>query len=233
MSRINEDPGISEPRVFSFEEENTVRLEWDSDELADGYVLYKALDGPVLNFNEIYRGTSCDYIDREGAEGDLYHYSLAKVRGNKEFDKSDSVLGVISQTTCDSYEDNNNTEKATDLVQGILITANIFGFQDSHHSSLVDEDWYRVRVPAGCTANVIINQLFPLASDGAENHFKSYQEGQPAVPVIDGREINIVNGYKEPRDFYLKIFPNPTKFFPNPTAGGTIVSYRIHIDRVY
>lgn len=233
MARIDEDPEVSRPRVISFEEENLVRIEWDDDELADGYILYRAHDGVVLNYEEIYRGSLREYVDSDGSDGLIYHYSLAKVRGEKEFDLSPSSLGVFSVTTGDSLEDNDSREKATLLKQGISITANIYGYQDSFDSFLTDEDWYRIEVPADCTANVIVHQLIPLATDGAENYFKSYLEGQPAVPVTDNREINIVNGYSEPRDFYLKLFPNETKFFPNPVPGGKVVSYRIHIDRIY
>ncbi len=233
LNRPSADPEISEPTVISFSEESTIFVEWDDDILADEYILYRALDGSVLNFQEIYRGIECQYRDTNGNDDYIYHYSLAKVRGLRFFDMSSSAMGVVSVTTDDFYEDNNSKEKASILNQGILITANLYGYQDSFGNYLTDEDWYRISVPAGCTANVIVRQLYPLASDGADNHFKSYQEGQPSVPVVDGRDINIINGSNVNENYYLEIFPNPTKYFPNPDPGGTIVSYQIFIDRVY
>lgn len=233
LNRPSADPEISEPTVISFREESTITVLWDDDLLADEYILYRAHDGIVLNFQEIYRGVACEYSDKSGIDDYIYHYSLAKVRGLKEFELSPANVGVVSVTTDDFYEDNDSKEQATILNQGILITANLYGYQDSFGNYLTDEDWYRITVPAGCTANVIVRQLYPLASDGAENHFKSYQEGQPAVPVIDGRDINIINGSNSDENYHLEIFPNPTKYFSNPDPGGTIVSYQIFIDRVY
>lgn len=232
LSRLTSDPEVSEPAVISFREESTIGIQWDDDVLADGYILYRALDGAILNFLEIYRGPQCEFSDTNGVDEYIYHYSLAKVRGQKEFERSSSVPGVVSVTTDDFFEDNDSVETATFLNQGILMTANLYGYRDSFGNYLTDNDWYRIRVPAGCTANVIVRQLIPLASDGAENHFKYYLEGQPAIPVIDGRDINVINGSNENRDFYLEIFPNPIKYFSTPDPGGTIVSYQIFIDKV-
>jgi hypothetical protein len=232
LKRPSADPELSVPIVNSFSEEGIIGIEWKDDILADEYILYRALDSTILNFQEIYRGVDCEYRDSDGIEEYLYHYSLAKVRGLKVFDRSSPVFGVFSMTTKDFFEDNDTKENATLLEKGTLITANLYGYCDSFDSKLIDEDWYRIKVPAGSTAFVVVRQLIPLASDGTANHFKSYLEGQPAVSVIDGRDINIINGFNEKTDFFLKIFPNPTKYFDDPGPGGEIVSYQISINRV-
>ncbi|MDA3812279.1 MAG: hypothetical protein PF518_18325 [Spirochaetaceae bacterium] len=232
LIRLSADPEVSVPDVISFFEEGSVRVVWADDILADEYILYRALDGDVLNFKKIYRGRSTEYLDSAGIIEKIYHYSLVKVRGLKEFERSSAAIGVFSSTKEDSFEDNDTKEHATYLEQGLLFTSNLYGYRDSYNSTILDDDWYRIRVPAGCVANVIVRQLIPLATDGAANHFKSYIEGQPSVPVIDGRDINIINGFNENKDFYLKIFPNQMKYFPDPEAGGIIVSYQIFIDKV-
>jgi len=230
LSRPVADPLISKPEVLSFSEEGIIKVVWDDDELADEYVLYRALDSTILNFNEVYRGTASEYIDDLGLIGNIYHYSLSKVRGRREFDKSDPVLGILSLTKADSYENNDIKENSTLLSSDL--TANIFGYQNLSGDRLFDEDWYHVTVPPRRTAYLVLVQLNPAPSGGTDTHFDFYLEGHPSVPVINNAEMTIRNDSDRELDFRFKIFPNTGKFFPGIGAGGTIVSYRISLIRI-
>lgn len=232
LNRLSADPETTEPRVLSFGEESVITIQWDKDVLSDEYILYRALDGNVLNFEEVYRGVNCKYRDVDGIVEELYHYSLSKVRGLKVFERSDSAFGVFSMTREDFFENNNSRERATTLEQGTLISSNLYAYRDSFNTKIMDEDWYRISVPAGRTAYVVVRQIMPLASDGINTDFRSYLEGQPSAPVKDESEINIINGFTNSHDYYLKIYPEESKYFTGPGSGGNIVSYQIFIKRV-
>lgn len=227
LSRYVADPNISKPIVISFSEEKVVKINWEKDELADEYILYRALDSAVLNFEELYRGTDCFYRDIDGTDREIYHYCLSKVRGTKIFEMSDSVTGVFSITTADIYENNDTKEQAT-LLRSDLI-ANIFGFRDTFYSEITsDEDWYSVIIPPRRTAHIILRQLSPAPS-GENSHFDVYVEGNPAEPVKNSGDIAITNTFDYDREYYFKFYPNAGKFFPLPTTGGTIVSYQLSL----
>lgn len=230
ISRLIGDPQISTPNVVSFSEVSTIDISWDYDSLADEYILYRALDNGVLNFTEIYRGSDTEYTDTDGNEGDIYHYSLSKSRGSKEFDLSSSVLGVMSQTQRDELESNDT--KATATLLTFDLTSNMYGFQDTNGSQLIDEDWFYIKIPPRRTAFVVITQLAPVPAGGTDTHFYYYLEGNPIATVVNNSEIQISNYLFEEEDVYFKIFPNPAKYFPNPVSGGTIVSYKISLKKI-
>jgi hypothetical protein len=230
MSRSVSDPEASTPVVKSFSQENVIEVYWDSDPLADEYILYRALDGAVLNYSQVYRGTDCHYSDSNGDEFDCYHYSLAKVRGDKIFPMSPSASGVLSLTMEDVYEDNDEKDKATLLTSSVI--ANIYGFRDLQMGILADEDWYSVIIPAKRTAYIILEQLSPSPSDGINTHFDMYVEGQPSEPVVNYSGPTISNTFDEEKKFRFKIFPNKGKFYPGLSAGGVIVSYKLFLEKI-
>lgn len=227
INRLVSDPEVAGPHVLSFSGENIVEISWDLDKQADEYILYRALDSAVLNFEEIYRGTSCVYTDRKGVDLDVYHYCLSKVRGKKIFEMSDPVTGIFTLTAADSFENNDHKGDASLLSSDLY--ANIFGFRDIFFNEITsDEDWYYVVIPPRRTAHVVLSQISPAPS-GENSHFDVYVEGCPSEPVKNTGDIAITNTFDYTKCFFFKFYPSMTKIFSSPGPADAIVRYKLSL----
>jgi fibronectin type 3 domain-containing protein len=142
LNTNNITPVVSEPTVNSFELEHAVQVEWDVDAGADRYLLYRDTD-PAGSFSTIvYQGTETGFIDADIADETFYYYKLAKVRGKKEFPKSECVMGLSSSIQRDRHESNNTSDTTGEL--GDVTQSNIFYYADLQDNEVVDRDWFYV-----------------------------------------------------------------------------------------
>lgn len=223
ISRLADDPAISKPNVKSFSIDDAIEITWEKDLHADEFILYRASDRAHLDFLEIYRGIEPEFIDTEGSEGEIYLYSLAKVRGEKEFDKSSSVIGVFSKDNCDSLEPNNIEEDATLI--GSEFVANLYNFQSVNGLRETDIDWYRISLQGNTSASIVLSQLYELA-DGEDTGFLYSVDNGSVSEVLNNMEIVLANSSDEEREFLFKLYPDPVDFLPAAgISGGAFRSY--------
>lgn len=222
LQRPAGDPVIIEPRVISFESENTITISWDEDSAADSYILYCAEDATVPDFSVVYQGTDTEFQHENRSTGIRYLYRLSKMRGSKEFGPSESVLGVGSNTIYDAHEPNNSRDDAVFLEY--QIDANIYYFRADGGQSISDEDWYFVEIPPQRTANITVDSL------GTPNYIASgdvqfYREGYVPQDITVGGTHSIANTGYETAEFRFRITPKPSEFVASPPAGGGTVKY--------
>ena len=150
----NIEPDVYKPEVKSFDKMHTIIIEWEKDEGADEYVLYRA--GPDCNpengkYEEIYRGTDLSYEDNVGSyeTGDFFYYKLAKKRESKEFEQSKYAYGVVAETVKDIHEDNDE-ESDKKCIDGLTsVSGNLYYYRDNYGNALYDTDWYSVTIDDG------------------------------------------------------------------------------------
>ena len=155
LHRTLDDPQIVIPNVESFEEKNTIFINWDFDEGADEYILERAEDKMELHYQIIYKGKDLNFADRGLEDDKRYIYRLSKRRGNRIFGPSDEALGVSTILTRDVYR-NNSMAQAIKL-DSIDYIANMFFYRSYGGLELVEEDWYYIDLPPLRMASIVVN----------------------------------------------------------------------------
>ena len=104
----------------------------------------------------------------------------------------------------------------------------MYYYRAYNQSYLSDADWYYIDVPALPQASIIINDDEISADDTVTaTHFKYYIYGQSEGQVLDLGPISIKNYDLAAKRFFIRLFPNESKFVT--VAGGKIVRYTIFI----
>ncbi|MBN1697455.1 MAG: hypothetical protein JW881_08070 [Spirochaetales bacterium] len=157
-----DDPVIVKPFVSSFVDEETIIITWDDDPAADNYILYRSEEVPSENYHVVYRGKKNSYLDRNfieylSNENALFHYSLSKVRGTREFGPSEPSLGIFSKMINDPFEPNNDETQAHELSTA-KIEGNIYFFRDEEQNLLIDEDWFFITLQPRQQAELVLTQ---------------------------------------------------------------------------
>ena len=227
LNRTNSDPFLEIPLVRSFLASYTIFINWSFDEGADEYILERAMDNQVsLDYEEIYRGKSINYIDKNLPDKTLYLYRLSKRRGQKTFLPSGPALGVSSITTRDTHENNDTMERATHLGYTTL-HANLPFYRAYNYLTVNDGDWYYVEVSPGWYANIVIDDL-KAGELKTVTHFSIYIPNFPPFNIPQLKEITIPNYDTYPKKCYFKIFPNENEYVGSG-FGGDIVDYKIRV----
>lgn len=223
LSRTADDPETTEPRVYSFETENQVRIAWDSDDAADSFVLYRDISSNGATEQVVYRGTDTQFIDQNVIDETKYYYRLSKVRGQREFPQSEFVLGVGSNVRQDIYENNDIIEKAT-FHENVTV-ANIYYYEGDSGFYLEDNDWYCVSINPRKLLSLTIDNFNNLSN--GDIYFALI--GSEPFTITAGAEIQISNYEYHEETYYFQITVNSVNFLDDPLyPGGKIGSYHIN-----
>jgi len=223
-------PEVEKPAVKSFDKMQTIIIEWDKDEGADEYILYRS-EVPDGSYKEIYSGTDLSYEDNVGSYeiGKFFYYKLAKKRESNEFDKSGYVCGVVAETVKDVHEDNDE-ESDNKCIDGVnSINANIYYYRDGHGNVLCDNDWYSVTIDQGLYISYFFNNESPGAG-GMGNLVKLVSSYTPSgVKYLpDDERIDIYNNSSERKNLSFMIcFDMNNVFTYTALSGMLVVSYTL------
>ncbi|MCL2410207.1 MAG: hypothetical protein FWC97_01055 [Treponema sp.] len=223
LSRTLNDPVVVPPRVESLAASNTIFISWDFDEGADEFILERAVDSPFLYFEEIYRGTSLGFVDRNLPEG-RYIYRLSKRRGREIFGPSPRALGVSSLVVRDIFR-NYSRENALQLGP-VDIIANIYYFRSYCGLELINEDWFFIDIPSLWRVALWVDDSDARPGNTA-THFMYSVYTRESGPVLQLAPFWIVNPKLVTTRYYLKLFPARREFLDDGVPGGSIVQYRI------
>ncbi len=224
MSRSGSDPTIVAPRVSSFTEANTVIIQWDEDECADEYALYRALDSD-RNYSLIYQGTDLSFRDESVLAETRYLYVLYKIRGNSEFGPSPSVMGVGSSTIQDAYEPNDSYEDATLFTYDLY--ANVYGYKSiGFDHTIIDRDYYCVTVKPHMTASYTVG--ITSAPSGDNTDLKLQRRYYDSEDITNYDEIAFDNPTSDTVTFYFAIYLDENAIASDITnGGGSFLGYEL------
>jgi fibronectin type 3 domain-containing protein len=219
-------PVVTEPTVKSFELEHAVQIEWDNDAGADRYLLYRDTD-PAGSFTSVvYQGTETGFIDTDISDETFYYYKLAKVRGKKEFPKSEAVLGLSGSIQRDRHESNNTSDSTG--VLGDITQANIFHYSDLYDNEVIDRDWFYVSLEPRRSMLIVFDEV----KNGITG--EALAEDELKFNIKEGELHNVYNGVSywldnysyEEKIIYFQVSVNKKTF------GNKIATYRIRIDQI-
>jgi hypothetical protein len=227
LATNDDDPVVVKPQVRSFDVANSIVISWDKDIGADEYILYRDTKPTGLFSTEVYRGTDLKYIDSNVVSETFYYYKLAKKRGQKEFDKSDYVMGVGFNITKDAYEENNTKTTAVSLDS--ITKCNIYYFKDTYGNFLQDFDWFYVDLKARTYMTIQFTTFDNLKEGDIECNQESYQ----TKSLSTGKEVEIRNDEYYDQRLYFQVAVVPTVFIQNSTfSGGKMGDYTINIVQI-
>jgi|GEM_PF-2164220 len=193
MERIRTNnilPEVTKPEVKSFEKMDTIIIEWEKDEGADEYILYRS-EEPDSGYNKIYSGTELSYEDNIDSyeKGTFFYYKLTKKRESKEFEKSDYAYGVAASIMKDVHENNDEENNAKCIDNLNSLSGNIYYYGDQYGNVLYDTDWYSINVNQGLYNNYIfyiessgsiyINNLLNLVSSYSQSKIQDLSHTAP------------------------------------------------------
>jgi len=188
-------PEVEKPVVKSFDKMQTIIIEWDKDEGADEYILYRS-EVPDGNYKEIYSGTDLSYEDNVGGYeiGKFFYYKLTKKRESKEFDKSGYVCGVVASVVKDIYEDNNEESECKCIDDLNSVSGNIYYCADKNGNIICDTDWYSVTMNQGLY-NLYIFDIENPEAETTTSLVKQVSLYSPSEIqyLSDGKDIQIYN----------------------------------------
>jgi hypothetical protein len=232
MQRSEDDPTIVAPTVASFAVERRISLSWPEDSCADEYIVESAsgsVGSPI--YSTAYRGKSALYQEDGCADQSLHLYRLTKVRGERNFGPSDSVLGVGSVTRQDAWEPNDVDSLATDL--GYEKDANLYYFRSYGGVEVQDVDWYSIVVPPRMVAYVVVEQTMPKLSGTTTTWMRFAMKGQVSTPINDGVLIPLTNYAYGAQTIAFEIFPEAADFIGSGgPQGGNLIDYTVRVDRI-
>jgi hypothetical protein len=227
LNKNNIVPAVSKPNVTSFKAENEIIIDWSEDAGADSYCLYRDLNPDGTFAAKIYQGNNLSYIDDQTVDGIRYYYKLSKMKGLKEFDKSDSVMGVGSATVCDAYENNDTKDQAKEFVN--TVDANIFYYKDAPGNTLEDTDWYWVTIGPRQYMTISIT----LGNKLSDNDITFGLEGASPINIISNHTYEIRNTDYSTRQFRFVIAINRDNFLASSVAaGGRLGFYQIQFVQI-
>lgn len=213
----------TKPVIKHFVLEDAIVIEWEKDEAADEYILYKDEDPFGTFSNKIYQGNDLQYFDRDVVTEIFYYYKLAKRKDNKIFNKSGYSAGVASSTRRDGYEINESRGKSTWLDNKTY--ANIYFYRDQYGNIIEDVDWFKITVNPKQYVKLVINNM--VNYNGYE--LLKVVDLESESDVDDSTSFNLTNGSYVPQTHYLKIFPDRSDYLEIPSAsGGKFISYVIN-----
>ena len=224
MGRSASDPEIIAPRIASFIETNAVLVEWNEDDCADEYALYRALDSD-RNFSLLYQGTELSFRDDSVLAETRYLYTLSKIRGNTEFGPSPSVMGVGSSTIQDVYEPNDSYEDATLFTYDLY--ANVYGYKSiGFDHSIIDRDYYCVTVKPHMTASYTVGISSASSGDGTD--LKLQRRYYDSEDITNYDEIAFDNPSSNTVSFYFAIYPDENAVASDvDSGGGRFIGYEL------
>ncbi len=205
------------PVVKSYTENNALVIKWSEDIGAEKYILYKDIL-PDGSFNEVvYKGLNLEFIDTKVNNDVFYYYKLAKKRGQKTFARSRYSMGIGSNYTKDSYEDNDTNETSYDIDMIISVDANIFYCRDSLCNEIIDTDWYSF------TINPRMRHVFQITFKNSNitnyNIIKIYANNIIKELTNQG-EFNVENQLNEKGRYYMRLEVNKDNFLGIPGSSG-------------
>jgi hypothetical protein len=227
LNKNNIEPAISKPNVTSFKAENEIIVDWAGDSGADSYCLYRDLNPDGTFAAKIYQGNSLSYIDDQTIDGTRYYYKLSKMKGLKEFDKSDCVMGVGSAIVCDAYENDDTKDMAKEFVN--TLDANIFYYKDASGNTLEDTDWYWVTIGPRQYMTIRIT----LVSNLSNQEITFGLEGASPINIISNNTYEIRNNDYSTRQFRFVIAINRDNFLGSSSpSGGRLGFYQIQFVQI-
>ena len=216
------------PIVKSFEIEHAIVVEWEKDDGAEEYILYRSTD-PSAGYTSVYSGGDLTYTDTSVIDETFYYYKLAKKRGTKEFDKSRYVCGVANDKRKDDKENNDTRANAKpfDLSLGKSMQLNISYYKDDYGNSIEDTDWFYAVIPGSTnfeinivgTDNLISNQDLIL-----------YIEDDTSSTIVFTNNYTLQNTDADPKRVYFRISVDKDIFIdgdPSSSDIGKIGLYTI------
>lgn len=232
MERSAGDPTIVAPSVLSFAAERSISLSWPADPCADEYLLESASGSAAIPaYSVAYRGTGTNYREEGCVDQSLHLYRLSKMRGDRQFGPSASVLGVGSATCKDAWEPNDTADRATDL--GYEKDVNLYYYRSYGGLEVQDEDWYSLKVPPRMVAYVVVTQTNPQLSGTTTTWMRFATPGQVSTPVNNGVLIALTNYAYTERTIAFEIFPEAADFIGSGGAqGGSLIDYTLRLDRI-
>ena len=240
FSQTRPFPGAETPKVESFRADGNLLISWHYDEGADEYILMRSFDNTVLfsppdaldvaylgTFTEVYRGKGLQYLDKnvDPLNDERYVYKLYKERNGilYKWDK-DIALGVAVKAEEDRHEPNNIEAEATLLET--YRNANIYCYGFSlQNTFLEDIDWYKVNIPPGKVANMVIENSPPYTSP-SQGYFLLYAPPFPTTQIFHGLEFQVRNDTDTQRYIGFAIIPNKSVMLTSG-RGGMVIGYTI------
>jgi|GEM_PF-4292996 len=228
IAERNITPKISKPTVISLETSLEIKVEWEKDEGADEYILYRNTTSDDENTDEVYEGNNLYYNDTDVNPDTFYYYWLAKRKGEKIFKKSDYVYGVTSTNFKDVFDNNgknNNTKsKATTYTETLQV--NMYYYKDAYGNILEDTDWYIAPLKPGQVLTIRIDYTNNLTENDL---YMNIVNGQMNKAITSGDEFIINSTAEGPAYFFISI--NTAEYLGDPNGiGGWIGSYNIVFD---
>lgn len=227
LSRSADDPSVVPPRAYSMERPLAATVRWDADEAADSFVLERRQDTEGSRYAEVYRGTDTEFAESL-AEG-RYFYRLTKVRGERAFGPSRPTFAVSSPVTRDEYEPDDEVAAARPLESAAV--ASLYYFRGSDGQTLSDVDWYRVTLPPRSVAFLSLTD-YSIEGGEEDTHFASYRAGLVDRVLHNMHPFEIENDANVRRDLYFAIKPNAVKFIPTVESGGSVIAYKLIVERI-
>lgn len=225
LARTTDDPFSTTPSISSFEAIDTIKASWEPDDGADTFILMRAINDATLNYEEVYRGTDCSFVDTLVEDGTLYRYRLDKIRGQERFYGSIPGLGVASPIAEAVLYDNSIQCKAYELTYKYTSSCYYYKFDDD--TLLYNYDWYKVEVPAMRKAVITISET------GSNSSFCYLIPGSvKATKLINKTSFYVYNNKLTPQYKYFAIFANPSEFITQTSIGGDIRSYTIELTEI-
>lgn len=203
-SRSAANPVAVVPRVSSFASLSGISVSWDADVLADSYIVYRK-QLPGGDKEVVYRGTDCQYVDPYVENKQVYLYSLAKVRGTKEFDVGTAVPGAFDSIHVADSNGNNNTKEHAIPFNTAQITDMVFYYgardnTDNHGYAVEDIDWYYVDLAIKTQMDIQLNYV---TDDNGTADLATDSDSDLDKAIADGQKITVKNGTDYPKRCYF------------------------------
>lgn len=229
------------PTVKSFDIENSIVIEWQSDPGADEYILYRA-ETPNGTYSEIYRGSQLKYIDNVAGYniGKFFYYKLAKKRESQEFNRSNYAHGVRAESVKDLWEVNDSIETLKSMDGRNAITAKIHYYRDLKYGDiqedLMDIDWYSLTIDPNkfVQFKVTFMNISKLEGIAGEDKLKVTSSYLPGTQVFTNEEtFNLYNTTNEPKSLSFELFADKLDFLgADNTPGYKVITYWLSIVQI-
>lgn len=233
LFRTLDDPFYDVPETDYLSLEDTIYLNWKTDEACDVFYLMRSVDSSTPDFKCIYSGSELSFTDTNVENEGRYLYRLDKKRGNKVFAGKTYSYAYASGTRSDASESNDTENSATHLEYDL--SCNLTYIQYEYESFIYEDcDWFYVELPPNRTAEIIINQKNYLSdsSDGALTKLKYLVSGYCEESVLQNTGISLSNTSYETKKIYFRISADTTGLLTQ-AGSACVINYEISLNKIY
>jgi len=208
------------PRVKSFEEENKIKIEWDTNDfgkyvLYRGALSYKGTD-LTIDFTKIHEGEDLFFYDSPLPNKFYYYKVAALVDNNVIMGYSLPARGVAGAKN-DTFEINNQKldQNVSQITSLNAIEASFHYVRgDSYNTTpLMDTDWYYVIVSPNSMREIVLEKSSNDLSN--DDLIFAQEDGTPVSIKFNNNVCSntcwLYNNTLDSKAVYFKIFPDESK----------------------